>query len=183
MKQSANVQSWRSLGLLLLGVTGIWLASATHAFAAEGSGSCSGDSEVRQLDYWLGNWTMKGADGSSTSSKVTLSLDKCMFVEHWENRKGHVTEKMFAYSPEDKNWGGMFADNQGRVHVFLVGKVSSGTAEFHGPSRGPNGETVLHKLRVVRTAPDRLEETWEKSLDNGANWTTVYRAQYSRAQP
>ena len=183
MKQSANVQSWRRLSLLLLAVTGVWLASATQAFAAEGSGSCTADSEVRQLDYWLGHWTMKSDGGSSTSSKVTLSLDKCMFIEHWENGKGHVTEKMFAYSPEDKNWGGMFADNEGRVHVFLAGKVSSGTAEFHGPSRGPNGETVLHKLRVVRMAPDRLEETWEKSVDNGANWTTVYRAEYSRAQP
>ena len=182
MKQNANVQSWRRLSLLLLAVTGIWLASATQAFAAEGSGSCTADSEVRQLDYWLGHWSMK-SDGGSSSSNVTLSLDKCMFIEHWENGKGHVTEKMFAYSPEDKNWGGMFADNEGRVHVFLAGKVSSGTAEFHGPSRGPNGETVLHKLRVVRMAPDRLEETWEKSVDNGANWTTVYRAEYSRAQP
>jgi hypothetical protein len=183
MRQSTNVQSCKRCIVLAFAVIALWLGSATHAIAAEGSGSCSADSEVRQLDYWLGNWTMKAADGSSTSSKVTLSLDKCMFVEHWENRKGHVTEKMFAYSPEDKNWGGMFADNQGRVHIFLAGKVSSGTAEFHGPSRGPNGETVLHKLRVVRTAPDRLQETWEKSLDNGANWINVYRAEYSRAQP
>jgi hypothetical protein len=180
MKQSANVQSWRQFSLLVLAVTGIWLASATQAFAAEGSGSCTADSEGRQLDYWL--VTMKSAGGSSTSSQVTLSLDKCMFIEHWENGKGHVTEKMFAYSPEDKNWGGMFADNEGRVHVFLAGEVSSGIAKFHGPSRGPNGETV-HKLRAVRTAPDRLEETWEKSVDNGANWTTVYRAEYSRAHP
>jgi hypothetical protein len=126
---------------------------------------------------------MKSTDGSADNSKVTLSLDKCMFIEHWENGKGHVTEKMFAYSPEDKNWGGMFADNEGRVHVFLTGKVSPGTAEFHGPSRGPKGETELHNLKVVRTAPNRLEETWEKSLDNGATWTTVYRAGYSPAQP
>lgn len=180
MRQSANVQWWKHRSVLFLAVIAIW--SATQCFAAE-AGSCSGDSEVRQLDYWLGNWTMKGDGGSTTNSKVTLSLDKCMFIEHWENGKGHVTEKMFAYSPEDKNWCGMFADNEGRVHVFLAGRVSSGTAEFHGPSRGPNGETVLHKLRVVRTGSGRLEETWEKSLDNGANWTTVYRAEYSRAQP
>ena len=181
MRQSANTQGWKQRSVLFLVL--IAIGSATHCFAAEGPGSCSAGSEVRQLDYWLGNWTMKSVGGSSTNSKVTLSLDKCMFIEHWENGNGHVTEKMFAYSPEDKNWGGMFADNEGRVHVFLAGKVSSGTAEFHGPSRGPNGETVLHKLRVVQTAPDRLEETWEKSVDNGANWTTVYRAEYSRAKP
>jgi len=182
MSQSASVQRWKQRSVLFLAVIAIGIGSATQSFAAQGAGSCPADSEVRQLDYWLGNWTMKG-EGGPTNSKVTLALDKCMFIEHWENGKGHVTEKMFAYSPEDKNWGGMFADNEGRVHIFLAGKVSSGAAEFHGPSRGPNGETVLHKLRVVRTSPDRLEETWEKSLDNGANWILVYRAEYLRTQP
>jgi hypothetical protein len=43
---------------------------------------------------------------------------------------------MFAYSPEGKSWYRMFADNEGRVHVFLDGKVSHDCAEFHGPSRG-----------------------------------------------
>ena len=137
MKQNANVQSWRRLSLLLLAVTGVWLASATQAFAAEGSGSCTADSEVRQLDYWLGHWTMKSDGGSSTSSKVTLSLDKCMFIEHWENGKGHVTEKMFAYSPEDKNWGGMFADNEGRMHVSFL------PAKFHRHSRVSWAESPL----------------------------------------
>jgi len=69
------------------------------------------------------------------------------------------------------------------VHIFVDGKVSSGTAEFHGPSRGPNGEEVLNRLRVARVTADKIEETWEKSTDNGRTWTRVYRAEYSRATP
>jgi hypothetical protein len=162
----------------------LWVALAagiltTFAFGASGDEGCAANAETRRLDYWVGNWTMgNGAD--KTMSKVSLSMDRCVFVEHWENGKGHVTEKTFAYSPEDKNWYGMFVDNQGRVHVFVDGKISSEGAEFRGTSRGPNGETVLNRLKVVRVSADKLEEIWEKSTDNGSSWVTSYRAEYSR---
>jgi hypothetical protein len=152
------------------------------AFGANNEQPCAGSSETRQLDYWLGNWAM-GSGADKSISKVSLSLDKCVFVEHWENGKGHITEKMFAYSPEDKNWYGMFADNEGRVHVFLDGKISSDVAEFHGPSRGPNGEAVLNRLKIIRVSADKLEESWEKSTDKGSTWTMAYRAEYSRVNP
>ena len=163
-------------------VVAVGFCACSTVFAANNEQPCAGSSETRQLDYWLGNWTL-GSGADKSISKVSLSLDKCVFVEQWENGKGHITEKMFAYSPEDKNWYGMFADNEGRVHVFLDGKVSSDVAEFHGPSRGPNGEAVLNRLKVVRVSAVKLEEIWEKSTDNGATWTTAYRAEYSRVNP
>ena len=88
---------------------------------------------------------------------------------------------MFAYSPEEKTWYGMFADNTGRVHVFSDGKVAAGIAEFRGTSHGPKGETVLNKVKVVRIDATRVEQTWQKSTDNGATWTTEFRGEYARA--
>ena len=164
----------------LLFVTALCLAGS--ALAAADEQTCAASPDIRRLDYWVGTWSMgNGADKST--SKVSLSLDKCAFVEHWENSKGHVAEKTFSYSLEEKNWYGIFVDNEGRVHVFLDGKITPEQAEFHGPSRGPNGETVLNRLKVVRVSADKLEEIWEKSTDNGSHWTTAYRAQYSRANP
>jgi hypothetical protein len=160
----------------------LYLSSARAALGA--TGPCAERPETRQLDYWLGHWATAGADGAAANtSSVSMSLEKCLFIEHWQNGKGHESEKMFAYDAEAKNWTGMFADNEGRVHIFVDGKVSSGTAEFHGPSRGPNGEEVLNRLRVARVAADKIEETWEKSTDNGQTWSRVYRAEYSRATP
>lgn len=180
MQNNRIVRSLTSRSLMVL--LAIWLGLTAFAFAAPGPGTCAADPESRQLDFWLGNWTMANPGASSGgTSKVYLSLDKCVFVEHWESGKGHVTEKTFAYSPDDKSWYGMFADNEGRAHIFGDGKVASGTAEFHGQSRGPHGEAVLNRLSVVRMAPNKVQETWEKSIDNGASWTTVYRAEYVRA--
>jgi hypothetical protein len=182
MRKNHNLsQTFGTLRLAAI-VIGIGFCVSTAAFAANEEQSCAATPEIRQLDYWLGNWTM-GSGADKSSSKVSLSLDKCVFLEHWQNASGHFAEKTFAYSAEEKNWYGIFVDNQGRVHIFLNGKVSPDMAEFRGTSRGPNGEAVLNRLKVVRVSADKLEEVWEKSTDNGTNWTTAYRAQYSRANP
>ena len=179
--QKIKIVQWVVSPRLILAVVLLvpWLTAP--AFAAPGPGTCASDSVSRQLDFWLGCWKMADPGASGASSKVYLSLDKCVFIERWENGKGHVTDKTFAYSPDDQAWYGMFADNEGRAHLFTEGKVTSGKAEFRGQSRGPKGETVLNKLTVTPMPPNKLEETWEKSSDNGANWTTSYKAEYVRA--
>jgi|SRR5580704_5129362 hypothetical protein len=172
---------WFKSVLVIAVVGGGFALCPTPALAAVDSAPCSANSVTRQLDYWLGNWTVTypGTSGSSTS-KVYLSLDQCLFIESWDNGKGHLGQNMFAYSPDDKAWYGMFADNQGRVHVFVDGKIASGSAEFNGPSRGSNGETVLNRVKIVGLAPDKVEQTWEKSTDKGGSWTTVFSGEYVR---
>ena len=175
--------TWRGALLLMVGVW-IWTVSTIPASAANGPGPCAGSAESRQFDFWLGDWKIAAPGGqSSSTSKVSLSLDQCLLVEKWDGGKGHAGENMFAYSADDRSWYGMFADNMGRAHVFTGGHVASGIAEFDGTNRGPSGETVLDKVRVVRMAPNKVEQTWEKSTDNGATWVTVFRGEYTRASP
>ena len=75
----------------------IGLCFATRAFAAKDAQPCA-NPETRQLDYWLGSWTM-GEGTDKSISKVSLSLDNCEFVERWEDGKGHVTEKNVCLQP------------------------------------------------------------------------------------
>jgi hypothetical protein len=149
-------------------------------FAGPAAGACGANWESRQMDFWLGAWTVSypGMSGNA-GSKVYLELDKCMIVESWDGGKGHSGENIFAYSSDDKSWHGMFADNQGRVHVF-EGKASPGSAEFFGPSRGPDGEAVLNRIKIVRVSADKVEQSWEKSMDNGSTWKTEFRGEYTR---
>jgi hypothetical protein len=181
MKQTIVVRNscWIRSVLFLL-VIGCFCGTVPGAFAAADAGSCSANPESRQMDFWLGEWTVTypGMPGNA-NSKVYVELDKCLIVESWDGGKGHSGENMFAYSSDDKGWHGMFADNQGRVHVF-EGRVARGSAEFVGPSRGPNGEAVLNRIKVVRVTADKIEQSWEKSTDNGATWKTEFRGDYAR---
>jgi hypothetical protein len=167
-------------GVLFLLVIGFLGVAVPSLFAATDAGSCSASTESRQMDFWLGDWTVTypGMPGSA-HSKVYARLDTCLIVENWDGGKGHNGENMFAYSSDDKSWHGMFADNQGRVHSF-EGKVSQGSAEFSGSSRGPKGEAVLNRIKVMRVTQDKVEQSWEKSTDNGVTWTTEFRGYYAR---
>jgi hypothetical protein len=185
MKKETGVRGWhwfRSVFLLVV-LGGCFSLAVTSALAAAPSGPCSASPESRQLDFWLGDWTVTypGMPGSA-ASQVSLALDKCLLTETWDGGKGHSGKNMFAYSSDDKGWHGMFADNQGRVHVF-EGKAAQGSAEFTGPSRGPDGQTVLNKIKVVRVTANKVEQSWEKSRDNGATWTMEFHGEYSRNKP
>jgi hypothetical protein len=181
MKPSELIPGSRRFSIVLMLVMGGWFSLASPlALAARDSGACSANPESRRLDFWIGDWTVTypGMAGSA-ASKVSLDLDKCMVIESWEGGKGHTGKNMFAYSADDQRWHGLFADNQGRVHVF-EGKVSAGLAEFTGPSRGAKGQTVLNRIKVVRVATDKVEQSWEKSTNNGATWTIEFHGEYSR---
>lgn len=170
--------------LLFWAALAIWLGLSGTSFAAASPGTCAADPQGRQLDFWLGNWNVAAPAGSRTAtSAVSLSLDECLLVENWDGGRGHSGTNLFAYSPEEKTWYGMFADNQGRVHIFTSGKVESGVAEFQGTSHDTKGTTVLNKVTVARIDANRVEQTWQKSTDNGSTWTTAFRGEYSRAKP
>ena len=176
----SNSSASRSISLAVL----FTLAFATNGFAATNAGLCVASAENRQLDFWLGNWKIGDAGSPpNAQSTVTLSLDKCLVIETWDGGRGHRGQNIFGYSADDKNWYGMFADNEGRVHMFTSGTVTNGAAEFEGTSRGPNGENVLNRVKVVREDPNKVEQTWEKSSDNGATWKVAFRGEYSRANP
>ena len=177
MKKSESFKNVLFSSALMVSINLIAVGSAA---AAPDYPPCSASAESRQLDFWLGDWAVSAPGGTKTSaSKVFLELDQCLVVESWDGVGGHTGKNMFAYSADDKSWHGLFTDNEGRVHVF-EGKVSAGAAEFTGPGRSETGAAVLNRIKVIRINADQVEQTWEKSIDNGATWSVVFRGVYSR---
>jgi hypothetical protein len=157
---------------------------SARALGAAHSGPCATNPNNGALDFWLGEWTVAAPGGApNATSRVALELGKCVVVERWDGGRGHAGENWFAYSADDKSWHGMFADNEGRVHVFLDSKVAPGSAEFTGPGQGPNGESVLNRVTIHRISDGHVEQVWQKSSDGGRTWTTVFRGEYTRKDP
>ncbi len=179
----ARSSSSRRRVLLLSIIAAFFCLVPPRAFAAPASPSCSENPDARLLDFWLGDWTVTypGAAGGG-SSKVYLALDQCLLVESWDSGTGLQGENVFAYNSEDKTWQGLYADNHGRVHIF-AGKVTPSSAEFRGPSRGPDGKPVLNRIKLVRLNSGTVEQSWEKSADDGKTWTIEFRGQYTRKTP
>jgi hypothetical protein len=165
----------------------LWVAAATYIVlpaAAVDIAGCAANPSARQLDYWLGEWSV-GSPGSPAKghSRVSLSLDKCLLTESWgSDTSDHKGENALAYSTEEKTWYGLFADNEGRVHA-LKGDVTPGSAELRGPGRDADGGAILKRVRIVRVDANDVEQIWEKSLDGGGSWTAEFRMEYARKRP
>ncbi|HEV2270894.1 MAG TPA: hypothetical protein VGR92_15680 [Steroidobacteraceae bacterium] len=156
--------------------------TALPAGAAVGPPACVANSQGSGLGFWLGHWNISDAElPSRATSVVSLELGQCLVVENWSDAAGHRGENLFGYNLDSRTWNGMFADNEGRIHLFDHGTVAAGKAEFYGRSLGPDGKTVLNRVAIVRKSPDDVEQTWQKSADNGATWTTAFRGKYSRS--
>lgn len=156
--------------------------TALPARAAGGTPACLANSQGRGLDFWLGHWTISdGEQPSRATSIVSLELGECLIVENWSDATGHRGENLFGYNPDSRTWNGMFADNEGRIHLFERGTVAAGKAEFFGHSLGPDGKPILNRVSIVRRTPGDIEQTWQKSTDNGTTWSTVFQGEYSRA--
>ena len=181
MKHNLTIRTQRPQSLLLVAIIAACISLASRVCFAAPAEPCSTNPESRALDFWLGDWHIAGTGSAPTAkSSVTALLDKCVIVETWDGGRGHIGENWFGYSADDKSWHGMSADNKGRVHVFVNGKVASGSAEFSGPSQGTDGEMILNRVRIVRIGSDRVDQIWEKSSDRGATWTTEFRLEYAR---
>jgi hypothetical protein len=170
----------------LLGAIAIAAGAATlpcRAAAAERQ-SCAATVQDRGLDFWLGRWNVSDDERPShASSVVSLELGKCLIVEHWTDPAGHRGENLFGYNRDANTWSGMFADNRGRIHIFVHGTVAAGKAELDGQSRGPHGEATLDRVTIVRMTSNDVEQRWQQSADGGTTWTTVFQGKYSRAKP
>jgi hypothetical protein len=181
MVQHVTIRIKRPMSVLFVVAVVASIYPTPRVYAAAPAEPCSTNPESRALDFWLGDWDIAGPGSSPTAkSSVTALLNKCILVETWDGGRGHTGENWFGYSADDKSWHGMFADNSGRVHVFVDGKVGSGSAVFTGPSQGTTGETIVNRVRIVRIGPDRVDQIWEKSSDHGATWTTEFHGEYSR---
>lgn len=180
---SRRIPRRRGSALFLLAAVAGVVAAAPAARAADDPQPCAVNAASRALDYWVGDWRVSSPGGANSTSSVRLLLDQCVVVENWGDGRGHDGENVFGYSQGDHDWHGMFFDNRGHVHVFVAGKVADGNAEFLGPSVGEHGEAVLNRIRLVRLAADQLEQTWEKSTDNGRSWSRQFRLEYTRRTP
>jgi hypothetical protein len=172
----------RFISRLVLVTAAMAACIAAPARAADTT-SCAADSTHRALDFWLGNWAISAQGGGPAStSNVSLDLDQCIVIERWDGGRGHTGENIFAYSAGDRSWHGIFADNQGHVHVFVDGKVRDGSAEFTGPSRGEHGETILNRITIRRISDTQAQQSWEKSSDGGKTWSAQFHLDYTRKQ-
>lgn len=173
---------------LLLG-TGLFLLATPEPGAAQTGQSRPCDTpEGRQLDFWIGEWTLSwpagqgGAPqdeegrGTNTISRI---LGDCIVYEEFESQTTGLSGRSWStYDARVGEWRQTWVDDQGSYLTFSGG-LRDGRMELYGPMRTAPDGTRFH-MRMIWTAVTEDSLTWryQRSSDGGETWTDRWVIHY-----
>jgi len=136
----------------------------------------------RQFDFWQGDWDVQTTDGKPAGRNHVVSLfGGCGLQENWESAKGGRGTSLNVYDLVNHKWHQTWVDDQGGL-LELNGGLEEGKMVLVGwrPSLKEKGGRVVHRITWTPLAPDRVEQHWEASTNEGRTWTTVFDGIYVR---
>lgn len=167
-------------GFALLAAAGVATPSAAAQDAPPAlPRPCADDARHRQLDFWLGEWRVLGADGQEIGkSRITKRHGGCVVVEEWTTAQGGGSgEGLNFVDPEDGRWRQVWVGSTGTV-VRYEGELSNGTVRFQGRSTSGDGTTFLSRAFLEPLGDGRVSQRIERSSDGGATWQRYFDGTY-----
>src|SRR5262249_37414029 len=148
--------------LLLSAIVAAVLAGAAIAQP----GLCTAP-EYRQLDFWVGDWDVFEASGTTKAAQVRVEkiLGGCVLLEHYEDPTGLRGQSFTTYNATLRVWHQTWVTNRGQL-LTLDGQWQDGVLVLTGPDQADGLVRGLWKQ-----APDGLRETAARSRDNGKTWS------------
>src|SRR5262249_50029810 len=139
-------------------------APATGApFALSG---CSGP-EYRALDFWLGQWEVRNADGSvGGTNDITPILGGCAVREAWTDVAGHRGESVFFYDRALTRWKQVWVTTEGTWKEKTQVDAPAGALRFQGHVPRPRGGVVLDRTTLTALPDGRVRQRIEVSRDD-----------------
>jgi len=157
----------------------VFLFIAHSAFSQQQPAPCSQDSSFRQFDFWIGEWEVKGHDGTVYGkNRIESILDGCVIMENWTGTGVSKGKSFNFYDRHNNQWIQRWVDNAGG-NLDLYGEVKAGKAVFRGTSTSSNGKTVHNVLTIKKGAKNEVFQIWEQSQDS-ISWQKVFDAVYHK---
>ena len=143
-------------------------------------GGC-GAPEYRALDFWLGDWEVRDANGGlEGSNRIAADLSGCSVRESWTDAAGHRGESLFFYDRSERRWKQVWITEDGDWKEKAQVEAPSGSVRFQGELPRPGGGTVLDRTTLTPLAGRRVRQVIEQSPDGGASWPSSWEGLYSR---
>ena len=158
----------RTLLLLLL----------TAPTAAAGAASCDAP-EFRQFDFWLGEWDVRAGGKPAGTNRIERAHAGCVVVEHWTGASGTTGTSLNAYDAVAKRWRQAWVDSQGTV-LLLEGGREGPAMVLRGKLPEPDGALAPQRISWTPLDDGGVRQHWEKSVDGGTTWITVFDGEYRR---
>jgi hypothetical protein len=138
---------------------------------------------ARQFDFWLGDWDctwhQDGLEHVGTNS-VYLDLGGCVLVENFDGRPSLDFQGLSfsVYDREAHCWKQSWVDSEGG-YLDFAGSFENGVMELRRNGE-VDGVPALFRMRWENIEHDSLDWSWQRSVDGGETWTTLWAIAYTR---
>ena len=144
---------------------------------------CAYTPENRQLDFWLGDWTVTTTQGAipAGDSKIELILEDCVVQENWKSQNASYSGKSYnIYNQALKRWEQYWVDNTGG-NIFFYGGLKDNVMDYWTDEiPQPSGPALKRHLQFIPIGPDRVRQFSRGSTDGGKTWGIEYDFTYTR---
>ena len=127
--------------------------------------------EARQFDFWLGDWEVRGADGTLLGhDTITQAEGGCAILEQWDGSGGSMGRSMSFYLPSREQWRTVWTGSSGNLIDMTGGLVDGemvmeGTIEYVLQNR-----VVAIRGRWSRSEGGRVRQRIEEFNLAGQSW-------------
>jgi hypothetical protein len=143
---------------------------------------CKSTAELRQFDFWLGEWEVKSAQAENGPtvgrSRIESMVDGCVVLENWESQ-GFAGKSWNFYDRSVQKWRQIWVDVTGR-RVEFSGSYQDNAMSFDGEVVLANGRRFKSRMKFFNLGPNKVRQFAERSTDDGKTWTTTVDLIYLR---
>jgi tetratricopeptide (TPR) repeat protein len=135
---------------------------------------CSKRPEYKQLDFWIGNWTVTMSGTVVGTNRIEKTLDGCALIENWVATNGIAGKSLNLYDAAAKKWRQRWVDETGRMTDY-VGEFRDGAMRFEATMNGQPARMTFTPMEG-----GRVRQLIEQSTDNGKSWTSTFDGMYAK---
>jgi hypothetical protein len=147
---------------------------------ADAPGTPTPPREVKQFDFWLGEWDCTWGEGQRGSNSVRAILGGFVVQENFNGEPAMPYHglSVSAYSPALKKWRQTWVDDAG-TYLDFVGEFADGRMVL-ARTAVEESSPALQRMVWHNIAADTLDWEWQRSEDAGATWQTKWSIHYQR---
>lgn len=136
--------------------------------------------EYRQMDFWLGEWDVYGADGKFAGrNRISAVAEGCALLERWEGAGGVSGVSLTFYDPAAGVWRQKWVGGLGLI-LELEGGWDGERMLLRGGTRPGREGPVADRIGWNPVDGGEVLQVWEITRDGGETWEQIFTGTYRR---
>ncbi len=132
--------------------------------------------ELRQFDFWVGEWDVYNAGGTLIGhNRIDLLEGGLVLMENWTSASGGTGKSMNYYEPVSRTWKQIWVDSKGVLET--AGVWEDGALRFRGERKTYEGQVLQHKMVFTPNEQGQVRQHIHESSD-GENWEEYFNGLY-----